>query len=134
MSEPSPDVDSLSHMMRDLNRPIAVSVMSREGIHQVHRPCVMTVTGPWYNHIPIVRNLDTEPEPPSMEVLALLAVSNVEITVQVFGGNKMRVGRLVIDAPDQPCNPTLKIFMDWAEVDDWFLLIQAATGGRAVQA
>ena len=136
MFEPIPNEDELSHMMRDLNlnRPIAVSVMHRPNIEPGHRPCAMTVTGPWYNHMPITQNRDFNPEPPSMAVLALLAVSNVEVTVQVLGGRELRVGRLVIDAPEQPRNPTLKIFIEWDEVDQWFMAILAATEGRAVRA
>ena len=134
MFEPIPNEDELSFMMRDLNRPIAVSVMPRLNIDAGHRPCAMTVTGPWYNHMPITQNRDFNPEPPSMAVLALLAVSSVEATVQVLGGHELRVGRLVIDAPDQPRNPTLKIFIEWDEVDQWFMAILAATEGRAVRA
>ena len=130
MSEPNPEVDALAHMMGNLNRPVVVSFQPRQSIH---RPCLMLVTGPWYNYVPI---LSREPDEKTlMFVLTDRVLSPVEVLARVIGGDHVRLssaGRLAIDSPHNPRNPSLKVFIDWGDADQWFMTIQAATGGRAI--
>ena len=92
MSEPNPEVDALAHMMGNLNRPVVVSFQPRQSIH---RPCLMLVTGPWYNYVPI---LSREPDEKTlMFVLTDRVLSPVEVLARVIGGDHVRLsnaGRL----------------------------------------
>jgi len=127
MSDPNPDMDALATMMQrhNLTRPdlVVVSFKPRSSLHQ---PCLMTVTGPWYNGVPVQNEMAVEPERMAMVVRQYVHTTQLKVTLREPMSRRSYHGTLNYVSPEEIHNPWLEIYMDWESAEQMFLRFQEA--------